>query len=151
MSDRFCAYAKAHPYLLASQVVSGVVVTASAAAPLALGGLGFGAMGPVAGSVATSWQSSIGLVQAGSLFSWCQSAAMGGAAVNGIYASGAAGAGMFAAATGAAAAGGKVTITPEKMKEIFLTVYRKGMELVMAADQSESHKFDEPTMNGLTI
>ena len=100
-------------------------MTASFAAPAALGAIGFGAAGPIAGSVATSWQSSMGLVQAGSLFSWCQSAAMGGAAVNGIIASGAAGGSVLAAATGAAAASGRMLLTPEKMKEIFLTVYRK--------------------------
>ena len=125
MGDRFRAYARAHPYLLTSQVVGGVVTAASLAAPAALGAIGFGVLGPTAGTVATSWQSSIGLVQAGSLFSWCQSVGMGGAAVNGIIASGAAGGGVLAAATGAAAAGGTVVLTPERMKEIFLTVYRK--------------------------
>ncbi|EPS45692.1 hypothetical protein H072_315 [Dactylellina haptotyla CBS 200.50] len=36
------------------------------------------AAGPVAGSVAAAWQSSIGVVQAGSLFSTVQSVAMAG-------------------------------------------------------------------------
>ncbi|MCJ1309065.1 hypothetical protein MMC25_002720 [Agyrium rufum] len=42
--------------------------------------VGFGTAGPVAGSLAASWQSSIGLVQAGSLFAFLQSAVMGGGA-----------------------------------------------------------------------
>ena len=127
-------------------------MTASVAAPLALGAFGFGAMGPVAGSMVTSFQSYYGFVQAGSLFSWCQSAAMGGAAVNGIYASGAVGGGMFLAATGAAAAGRKVLLTPEQRKEIFLTVYRKensGAELMKAADQSKIRGLDNEPIGGM--
>jgi hypothetical protein len=34
--------------------------------------------------VAAAWQASIGAVEAGSLFAWCQSAAMGGAALSGF-------------------------------------------------------------------
>lgn len=48
-------------------------------------------MGPAAGSVAAAWQGSMGAVQAGSLFAWCQSAAMGGAAAGSINAVGVAG------------------------------------------------------------
>jgi hypothetical protein len=47
---------------------------------------GFAAMGPLAGSSAAIWQSSLGLVPAGSAFAWCQSATMGGAAVSHIIA-----------------------------------------------------------------
>ena len=50
---------------------------------------------------------------------------MGGAAVNGIIACGAAGGGVALAATGAGLVGGQTALTPEKLKEIFLTVYRK--------------------------
>jgi hypothetical protein len=48
---------------------------------------GFATTDPVAGSAAAAaaWQLSIGLVEAGSLFAWCQSAAMSGAALNGIF------------------------------------------------------------------
>jgi hypothetical protein len=67
-----------------------------------LGAVGFAATGPVAGSAAAAWQASIGLVRAGSIFAWCQSAAMGGAAVNGIVATGLTGAGIV---VGAGAAG----------------------------------------------
>jgi hypothetical protein len=59
-----------------------------------LGLVGFSAAGPVAGSAAAAWQASIGLIETGSLFAWCQSAAMGGAALNGIFALGATGAGV---------------------------------------------------------
>jgi hypothetical protein len=48
--------------------------------------------------MATVWQSSIGLVQAGSLFAWCQSAAMGGTAAGAII--GAQGVGASAAGLG---------------------------------------------------
>ena len=140
MGDRFRAYARAHPFLLASQIIGGVTMTASVAALPVLGLAGFAASGPVAGSAAAAWQSSIGLVQAGSLFSWCQGAAMGGAAVNGIIAGGAAGGGVALAATGGALAGGKVAMTPESLKEMFLTAYRKGnsgMQLIQVADESK--------------
>ena len=100
-------------------------MTASFAALPVLGLAGFAASGPVAASAAAAWQSSIGIVQAGSLFSFCQSAAMGGAAVNGIIACGAAGGGVAMAATGAAVAGGQTELTPERMKEMFLKLYRK--------------------------
>jgi len=45
-----------------------------------LGIAGFSAIGPVASSAAAAWQSSLGLVQAGSSFATFQSVAMGGAA-----------------------------------------------------------------------
>lgn len=56
-----------------------------------LGVIGFTAAGPAANSAAAAWQASIGAVNAGSLFSWCQSAAMGGGAVAGIQVAGVAG------------------------------------------------------------
>ena len=143
MGARFRAYARDHPFLLASQVVGGAALTASVAALPVLGLAGFAATGPVAGSAAVAWQSSIGLVQAGSLFAWCQSAAMGGAAVNGIIACGAAGGSLALAATGGAVAGGQKAWTPEKMKEIFLMVYRKensGTELIEAVDEPISQE-----------
>ena len=105
-----------------------------------LGAAGFAAAGPVAGSAATAWQSSIGLVQAGSVFAWCQSAAMGGAAVNGIVALGAAGGSVALAATGAGVVGGQTALTPEKLKEMFLTVYRKEkswVEVIWDAEKSK--------------
>lgn len=65
-------------------------MTSLTALPL-LGALGFAAAGPVTGSAAAAWQASLGLVEAGSFFAWCQSAAMGGAAVNAIAGTGLAG------------------------------------------------------------
>jgi hypothetical protein len=61
---------------------------AQAGIPLALGWAGFSSLGPVAGSSAAGWMSSVavangGGVAAGSLYAWCQSAAMGGTAVLG--------------------------------------------------------------------
>ncbi|KAK6525889.1 hypothetical protein TWF281_010933 [Arthrobotrys megalospora] len=44
--------------------------------PVVLGYVGFSATGPVAGSYAAAWQSSIGVVQAGSVFATLQAAAM---------------------------------------------------------------------------
>lgn len=113
-------------------------MTASVAALPILGAVGFAATGPVPLSAAAAWQSSVGLVQAGSVFAWCQSAAMGGAAVNGIVACGVAGGSAALAATGAGVAGGQTKLTPEKLKEMFLTVYRKensGSKLVWNAEK----------------
>ncbi|KAM0796134.1 hypothetical protein BDR22DRAFT_825396 [Usnea florida] len=133
ISGRFRAYARDHPYLLASQVVGGVAMTASVAALPVLGLVGFSASGPVMGSAVTAWHSSIGLAQAGSLFSWCQSAAMGGAAMNGIVAAGVTGGGVAMAATGAAAVQGQVILTPEEIKKLFLKTYRKEVGVVEGA------------------
>ncbi|ERF76625.1 hypothetical protein EPUS_04445 [Endocarpon pusillum Z07020] len=119
------SYIKAHPYLFALQITGALSLTAAAIAPAILGAVGFGALGPVAGSTAAGWQASIGVVEAGSLFAWCQSAAMGEAAVNAIVATGAAGGGVAALATGVAAAqnqGLDVDILIAKFKE----VYRQG-------------------------
>ncbi|KAF2712827.1 hypothetical protein K504DRAFT_489162 [Pleomassaria siparia CBS 279.74] len=51
--------------------------------PLILTGIGFGAAGPIAGTIAAGWQAAIGNVAAGSLFAFLQSAAMasGGSAI----------------------------------------------------------------------
>ena len=56
----------------------GISVLSLYAVPV-LGAIGlFAAAGPAAGSAAIAWHSYIGVVKAGSLFSGCQSAAMGG-------------------------------------------------------------------------
>ncbi|KDQ60063.1 hypothetical protein JAAARDRAFT_205106 [Jaapia argillacea MUCL 33604] len=63
-----------------------------------LGLIGFSAAGPVAGSLAALWQSSIGNVVAGSIFAMCQSIAAGGALPIIVpIASGAVSAGMYSA------------------------------------------------------
>jgi hypothetical protein len=75
---------KAHPVSTGLSAVGlGALGVVSLINP-ALGIAGFSAIGPVAGSAAAAWQSSLGLVQAGSFFAWCQSAAMGGAAAGTI-------------------------------------------------------------------
>lgn len=74
-------YAKAHPVLTGLQIVGATLTVLSFCAVPALGAIGFTAAGPAANSVATAWQASIGAVKAGSLFAWCQSAAMGGGAL----------------------------------------------------------------------
>ncbi|KAM0146241.1 hypothetical protein ACHAQE_010834 [Botrytis cinerea] len=92
-------YIKKHPYRFGLQALGGVVTIASIAVVPILGAVGFTALGPVAGSAAAAWQSSIGLVEAGSFFALCQSIAMGGAAIGGIVGAGLGGAGMLAVAT----------------------------------------------------
>lgn len=119
------SYIKKHPYLFALQITGALSLTAAAITPAILGAVGFGALGPVAGSAAAGWQASIGIVEAGSLFAWCQSAAMSGAAVNAIVATGAAGGGVAALATGAAAAQNQ-GVDVDGLIAKFKDVYRKG-------------------------
>ncbi|RYO76874.1 hypothetical protein DL766_008105 [Monosporascus sp. MC13-8B] len=92
LSSKILKYMKAHPVRTFGLGVFGV---ASLINP-ALGIAGFSAVGPTAGTAAAAWQSSIGLVQAGSFFAWCQSAAMGGAAAGAIGAAQGVGAGIAA-------------------------------------------------------
>jgi hypothetical protein len=63
-------------------VAGGAVVSIGSyffVAPVVLSAVGFTTIGPAAGSYAASWMSSIGVVQAGSIYSGIQSVAMGGA------------------------------------------------------------------------
>ena len=53
------------------------------AAPTIISAVGFGSLGPVAGSTAAAVQASVGNVAAGGLFATLQSAGMGGAAALG--------------------------------------------------------------------
>lgn len=63
-------------------ILTGIIFLALCVAmPAILGAIGFGAQGPIIGSMAAAWQASIGSVAAGSLFSFLQAAAMGGAAM----------------------------------------------------------------------
>lgn len=59
-------------------IVGGAAVAGGVAGYYILPTLGFGAIGPDPGTVAASWQSSIGVVPAGSWFSLCQSLGMTG-------------------------------------------------------------------------
>lgn len=86
-------YAKNNPLEFTLVAGGSILVVTSGAAPAVLGAVGFGAAGPVVGSAAAAWQASLGAVEAGSLFAWLQSAAMGGAAAAPIAATGLAGAG----------------------------------------------------------
>ncbi|KAF3903172.1 hypothetical protein ABW21_db0209469 [Orbilia brochopaga] len=62
--------------------IAGTLVGGAALmAPAAIGLLGFGSAGVGAGTFAAGWQASIGLVPAGSLFAFLQSAGAGGAAL----------------------------------------------------------------------
>lgn len=87
MSD----YIRKHPFLFALQVFGATTCIAALILVPVLGAIGFSAAGPVAGSAAAAWQASLGIVEAGTLFAWCQSAAMGGAAVSTIVTTGALG------------------------------------------------------------
>lgn len=98
MFEHICA----HPFSSGITAVGlGLFGVASLVNP-ALFIAGFSALGPTAGSAAAAWQSSIGIVQAGSLFAWCQGAAMGGAAAGTI----AAAQGVGGVVAGSAALGG---------------------------------------------
>jgi Interferon-induced 6-16 family len=83
-------------------ILGGITLFSLAVAtPAILGAIGFGSLGPVAGSIAAGWQASIGTVVAGSLFAFLQSAAMGGAAMGLFLGIGAFG-GVIAVALGLA-------------------------------------------------
>ena len=73
--------------------------------PVILPAAGFAASGPVAGSLAAAWQSSIGVLAAGSPFAFLQSAAMGGAAAGAFYGVGVAGLAVLAGKKAASWAG----------------------------------------------
>ena len=91
--------AKKHPYRFTSIVLG---LTTGITCSIILPVLGFGALGPVAGSIATGWQSSIGVVSSGSLFAFLQGAGMGGAALLGIAGVGGAGFALCGAASATA-------------------------------------------------
>ncbi|KAJ7139693.1 hypothetical protein C8R44DRAFT_975449 [Mycena epipterygia] len=68
------AFIKAHRWELLGSltiIVLGIVLIVN---PLAV--IGFGSMGPIAGSIAAGWQATIGNVAAGSLFAFLQSVGM---------------------------------------------------------------------------
>lgn len=81
-------------------------------------------MGPVAGSAAAGWQASIGLVEAGSIFAWCQSAAMGGAAIGGILAGGLTGMAVAVGATLGGILDDDNTPAPD-LKEKFMAAWKR--------------------------
>ncbi|KAI0289367.1 hypothetical protein BC826DRAFT_1107082 [Russula brevipes] len=88
------------PWAIGAGAVVGTLLT-PVVVPVSLGWIGFGAAGPLAGSLAAGWQASIGSVAAGSLFATAQSVAMGGAVPTIVSALGA---GVGAAVAGIASA-----------------------------------------------
>ncbi|KAL2816025.1 hypothetical protein BDW59DRAFT_166564 [Aspergillus cavernicola] len=90
--------AREHPTALAVGSTGLALTTAPITGPAVLGAIGFSAVGPVAASFAAAWQSSIGLVQAGSLFATLQGAAMGGAAAGTFTTASSIGVGMVGSA-----------------------------------------------------
>ena len=71
----------------------------------------------------------MGLVEAGSLFAWCQGAAMGGAAVSSIVAAGATGAGIAASATAAGVFMAMSVAEKEELMKLFQKVCRRPVAL----------------------
>ncbi|KAH7333295.1 hypothetical protein BKA65DRAFT_479850 [Rhexocercosporidium sp. MPI-PUGE-AT-0058] len=106
------------------KVVGGISAIASAIAIPVLGAVGFTAAGPLAGSAAAAWQSSIGIVQGGSICAWCQSAVMGGSAVGGILATGLGGGGVAVGATVAGVLNTEDADEIPDLKERFLSAWR---------------------------
>jgi len=105
-------------------ILGGITFFALAlATPAILGAIGFGALGPVAGSIAAGWQASIGSVVAGSLFAFLQSAAMGGAAM-GLF--------MGIGAVGGVIAVGLGLASLEGMRQNIVEFVQKSKELVIA-------------------
>ena len=91
------AWIRANPNRTAG-IGGGITISLLACAtPAVLNAVGFSSIGPVAGSAAAAWQASIGSVAAGTLFSFLQGAAMGGAALGVITSIGAAGAAVAVA------------------------------------------------------
>ncbi|KAB8300435.1 hypothetical protein EYC80_000608 [Monilinia laxa] len=116
-------YIQKHPGRFTFQALGGIIAIASVITLPILGAVGFSAAGPVAGSAAAAWQSSIGLVEAGSIFAWCQSLAMGGAAVGGIIGAGVGGVGVLSGAMMLGVLDGE-DFDREVLKERFLVAWR---------------------------
>ncbi|KAL8792656.1 MAG: hypothetical protein Q9195_004716 [Heterodermia aff. obscurata] len=112
--NSFVLAARLHQSSKTAAIVGGIVISSLACAtPAILGAVGFSAIGPVAESAAAAWQASMGSVVAGGLFSFLQSAAMGGAAMGVFTGIGTAGA-VVAVAAGLA--------SPERVGEVIETV-----------------------------
>jgi len=87
------SYVHEHPWETAFALLSVLSITI---VPVILPAIGFSAIGPVAESIAAAWQSSIGIVAAGTPFAFLQGAAMGGAAAGVFYGAGFAGLAVLA-------------------------------------------------------
>ena len=75
------AWIRAHPYRVFGVFGGITILGLTWAIPAFPEVVGFGALGPIARSIATGWQSSLGLVAVGTSFAFLQSAAMGGVAI----------------------------------------------------------------------
>jgi len=117
--NKFVRYVEDNPARFALQVTGAVASTVAFITVPVLGVIGFSAIGPAAGTAAAAWQSSIGLVNAGSLFALCQSAAMGGAAAAGLTSVGA-GAGVIAIA-----ASGLPGFPASSLRDVFKRQFRQ--------------------------
>ncbi|RAL16791.1 interferon alpha-inducible IFI6/IFI27 family protein [Aspergillus homomorphus CBS 101889] len=113
--------AQEHTTALAVGGTGLALATAPIIGPAVLGAVGFSVSGPVAASFAAVWQSSLGAVQAGSLFATLQGAAMGGAA-----------AGIFTAASNIG-----IGMTGFAVIETQWTHIRNGLWLKRDGDQSD--------------
>ncbi|KAI4094933.1 MAG: hypothetical protein LQ344_001978 [Seirophora lacunosa] len=83
------AWIRAHPNRAFVIFGGTIILGLTCAIPAVLQAAGFGVLGPVAGSIAAGWHSSLGLVVAGTPFAFLQSAGMGGAAMGLMIGSGA--------------------------------------------------------------
>jgi Interferon-induced 6-16 family len=117
--NKFERYVHDNPVRFGLQVTGAVVSTAAIIVFPILGAVGFSAIGPVAGSVAAGWQSAIGAVEAGSLFAFCQSAAMGGVAAATLTGTAATGAGAAVLASGLPG--------PSSLRAVFVRKFRQGL------------------------
>lgn len=124
-------HVQSHPVRSALQASGLLVGAACFGAPLILGAVGFSALGPVAGSAAVAWQSSLGAAQAGSFFALCQSAAMGGAVASGITAAGAVGASVAAGATlfGLVTKDSVGDMPADNVRDMYKNAFRRGEEV----------------------
>lgn len=115
---KFQRYVHDNPARFALQVTCATIGAAALITIPVLGAIGFSAIGPAGGSIAAGWQASIGAVEAGSLFAFCQSAAMGGAAASGLIGAGSASTAIAVAASTLPSAA--------ILRQTFIGKFRKG-------------------------
>lgn len=113
------AWVEAHKKETAFILAGIIILVLCLAMPAVLGVIGFGALGPVVGSMAAAWQATIGNVVAGSLFAFLQSAAMGGAAM-GFFV----GLGVLGAVVAMSGAASTIDVVKEKSQAIIETSSR---------------------------
>jgi len=114
---KFRQYVHDNPARFTLQVASATIGVAALATIPVLGAIGFSPLGPVGGSIAAGWQSSIGAVEAGSLFAFCQSAAMGGVTASRLIGAG---------STIAVAASRLPNASSLSLRETFIRKFRRG-------------------------